>query len=199
MPLVLLPTPTSVQRDHPERVRKLKESGAKTMMSRKAGKNRPNSILDAVMFYGLLPTPNAMEGSKYTTKINLDSQNGRGLTALAKNSLLPTPEASNYKTGHRNKTSRIDRKIKQGWTIELNDLATLGMLPTPTSSMVTTADFVQAKFHSSKRPEYSKCQDGTTSQLNPLYVAEMMGFPPDWTVLPFLRGEQNPSKDSEMQ
>lgn len=29
-----------------------------------------------------------------------------------------------------------------------------------------------------------------TSQLNPLFVAEMMGFPIDWTVLPFLGGEK---------
>lgn len=31
---------------------------------------------------------------------------------------------------------------------------------------------------------------GGTSQLNPLFVAEMMGFPPDWTVLPFQSGDQ---------
>ena len=33
----LWPTPTSVQRDHPERVEKLKATGAKTMMSRSGG------------------------------------------------------------------------------------------------------------------------------------------------------------------
>ena len=32
---------------------------------------------------------------------------------------------------------------------------------------------------------------GETSQLNPLFVMEMMGFPPDWTELPFLSGETN--------
>ncbi len=46
--------------------------------------------------------------------------------------------------------------------------------------------------------EWSKSQTGTASQLNPLFVAEMMGFPPDWTVLPFLTGESNPSKLSAM-
>jgi hypothetical protein len=30
---------------------------------------------------------------------------------------------------------------------------------------------------------------GKTSQLNPPFVLEMMGFPPDWTTLPFLNGE----------
>jgi hypothetical protein len=53
----LWPTPTSVQRDHPERVNGLLEAGATTMMSRKNGENRLNSILDAAMFYGMLPTP----------------------------------------------------------------------------------------------------------------------------------------------
>jgi DNA-cytosine methyltransferase len=38
---------------------------------------------------------------------------------------------------------------------------------------------------------------GKTSQLNPLFVAEMMGFPPNWTVLPFQSGETSQSKDTE--
>ena len=41
--------------------------------------------------------------------------------------------------------------------------------------------------------------DSKTSQLNPLFVAEMMGFPPNWTELPFQNGKQNLSKDMEMQ
>ena len=32
-------------------------------------------------------------------------------------------------------------------------------------------------------------QTGKTSQLNPQFVAEMMGFPTNWTELPFLNGE----------
>ena len=35
-------------------------------------------------------------------------------------------------------------------------------------------------------------QPGKSSQLNPRFVAEMMGFPTNWTELPFLNGEQNP-------
>lgn len=46
----------------------------------------------------------------------------------------------------------------------------------------------------------------TGSQLNPRYVAEMMGFPPDWTYLPFLTEnasveqttENSQSKDTAM-
>lgn len=39
--------------------------------------------------------------------------------------------------------------------------------------------------------EHHSQNGGKTSQLNPLFVAEMMGFPPDWTVLPFQSGGRN--------
>ena len=39
----------------------------------------------------------------------------------------------------------------------------------------------------------------STSQLNPRFVAEMMGFPENYTELPFLNGEPNLSKHTEMQ
>jgi|GEM_PF-5495785 len=39
---------------------------------------------------------------------------------------------------------------------------------------------------------------GSTSQLNPRFVAEMMGFPPDWTELPFQSGETKALKAMEM-
>jgi len=41
---------------------------------------------------------------------------------------------------------------------------------------------------------FDQSQTGKTSQLNTPFVLEMMGFPPDWTELPFLSGETNPSK-----
>ena len=40
-------------------------------------------------------------------------------------------------------------------------------------------------------------QTGRSFQLNPLFVAEMMGFPVNWTVLPFLPGGSSPSRDME--
>jgi len=40
---------------------------------------------------------------------------------------------------------------------------------------------------------------GTRSHLNPRFVAQMMGFPVNWTELPFQSGEINPSKDMETQ
>jgi hypothetical protein len=44
-----------------------------------------------------------------------------------------------------------------------------------------------------------KREYGQTSQLNPQFVEEMMGFPENWTLLPFLNGERNLSKDMEMR
>lgn len=41
--------------------------------------------------------------------------------------------------------------------------------------------------------------DGQTSLLNPRFVAEMMGFPPNWLELPFQSIETNQLKDTEMQ
>lgn len=97
-----------------------------------------------------LPTPNAAEGTKFTKKYNLNSQMGRGLTAMAINGMLPTPIANSWKTpcehgdGSPNLQTHVAREF------------------------------------------------GKTFQLNPRFVAEMMGFPPDWTELPFLNGDKNP-------
>ncbi len=83
--------------------------------------------------------------------------------------------------------------------------------PTPTSSMVTMADFIQAKFHSCKRPTYQDAkrmyptptkQDAENNggpsqfrwnslplnaviggQLNPTWVELLMGWPKGWTSL----------------
>jgi hypothetical protein len=190
-PMELLPTPMATDIYHPERVRNLKDAGAETMASRKNGSNRPNGLMDFMDFYGMLPTPNAREADKYSKKYNPKSQMGTALTAMAVN----------------------------------------GMLPTPTNSMVTYQDFIQAGYHSSKRPDcgliptptasshhngcckerkdgtsrkselnhYIAAQTGKTSQLNPLFVEEMMGFPLMWTTLPFLSqsGDRNQSKDTE--
>ena len=89
-------------------------------------------------------------------------------------------------------------QVKEGsmHSVTLNRAMAMGMLPTP-----------QAQDHKpgpnqgqnsigrmTRRGEFS---DGKASQLNPRFVAEMMGFPPNWTELPFQNGEQNQSKDTE--
>lgn len=163
----LWPTPASVQRDHPERVEKLKATGATTMMSRAAGENRPNSILDQAMFNGLIPTPRAnkvngcnLNSEKLATrnKGNLEETVAKWVT----NGMLPTPDAASGKTGYMGK----NREGKQ------QNLETV----------------------------IRNSEPGLNSQLlNPQFVAEMMGFPTNWTELPFLSGETKASKPMEMQ
>ena len=112
---------------------------------RKVNRNGTNGSVGLARMVQLLPTPNASEGEKYTTRYNPDSQMGKGLTAMAVNALLPTPQARDYK----------------------------GECHMTQSCLPNTFQ---------------------TSQLNPLFVTEMMGFPLDWLVSPFQSGGPKPSK-----
>ena len=109
----------------------------------------------------LLPTPNAAEGEKWTTKDNPDSQMGKGLTAMVLNGLLLTPGAADG--------------MRANFTME------------------------SLKNHNKPHAERSNLSEqiahkigGGTSQLNPLFVTEMMNFPLDWLVSPFLGGGRKP-------
>ena len=86
---------------------------------------------------------------------------------------------------------------KEGKTEFLN----LDLLLTPSASDGLRAGMTMEnlKSHKKKNAEQSNLAEqiahkvgGGTSQLNPLFVAEMMGFPNDWTLTPFLsqNGEQ---------
>lgn len=74
-----------------------------------------------------------------------------------------------------------------------------GLLLTPTASDGKRSLFTMEALrrHDKPRAEQSNMAEqiahitgGGTSRLNPRFVAEMMGFPSDWTELPFLRGER---------
>jgi hypothetical protein len=83
-------------------------------------------------------------------------------------------------------------------TEPLSVLATKGLLPTPKSQDAKHALRDRKKSNlGEEMSEWSFQTTGKTSRLNPLFVAEMMGFPTDWTVLPFQNGGTNPSKPSE--
>jgi hypothetical protein len=91
-------------------------------------------------------------------------------------------------------------------TPNLATLASKGMLPTPATRDYKGANSIEhlrgengtVMNHIGQLPNYLKFHTGQTSQLNPRFVAEMMGFPPNWTELPFQSGEQNPSRDTAM-
>ncbi len=179
---------------------------------RKINGNGTNGSIGLARMVQLLPTPNAREADKYTKKYNPKSQMGTALTAMAMNGMLPTPTARNYRNGSKPEDGRTQRKMEQGWTMDLNDLAACNMLPTP--EIKRFQPFVPFQGLESENEEmltnmlgnlsammegYPSQTIGRTSQLNPLFVAEMMGFPLMWTVLPFLspNGGRNQSKDME--
>lgn len=104
--------------------------------------------------------------------------------------LLPTPQARDEKNGSTRDRGRV--------TKDLNDMATWGLLPTPTAASDAKGgctrpdpdrqhDTLAHAMH-----EMTGAEPGTTSQLNPRFVAELMGFPPNWTELPFQSTATNP-------
>ena len=123
------------------------------------------------MFFQLLPSTLPTEGT------------GFGLLPI-----LPTPT-----TGADQKT-----QYQQGGGSLMNYMDFHGMLPTPTTRDYKGARSEEA-LKKAGRNETNSLPDafhqaGKTSQLNPPFVAEMMGFPTDWTILPFLNGETKASK-----
>lgn len=76
----------------------------------------------------------------------------------------------------------------------------LGLLPTPTASCHHTGTAARGKSEDAERRRmnslnhYIARKAGKNSRLSPRYVAQMMGFPPDWTELPFRHGAGNRSK-----
>jgi hypothetical protein len=114
--------------------------------------------------------------------------------------IVPSEERFQKRTEYR---ESVGRKWSPG---SLTEQIYHGMLPTPvvsdmnagrrgnaprdghnpmTNSLKDAVNYIE---------ETSKC-----SQLNPQFVLEMMGFPKDWTLLPFLSGETNPSKQEATQ
>ena len=104
--------------------------------------------------------------------------------------------------------ARNQKQMDKGnspFILGLAQQAMRGMLPTPatrdykgTNSMEHLRGENGNKMtHENQLPNYIKLQTGSNSQLNPRFVAEMMGFPPNWTELPFQNGEQNQLKDME--
>lgn len=117
--------------------------------------------------------------------------------------LLPTPAARDEKNGSKLEDGRTKRKLAQKWSFGLNDLATMELLPTPMAS--DCGEKVTGLENQDPLVKMARQMTGKTSQLNPRFVMEMMGFPPDWTLIPFLlenqsddqylkNGETNPSK-----
>lgn len=116
--------------------------------------------------------------------------------------MLPTPQAIDGNGQGRDlrlkKDCSRDPEQPGSWRGDLKDFAVKGMLPTPKTQDSRHALKDRGKSNLGEEMSQWGQDNGIGSQLNPPFVAEMMGFPPDWTELPFLSGETNPSKPTEM-
>ena len=127
--------------------------------------------------FSLLPTPRSRAAggncSNDRNKGNLEDIIARGL--------LPTPT-----TGANQST-----QYKQGGRSLKNYMSAAGLLPTPTSQDGKNGSLPPSQqARGSIVGEILRSQPiGKTSQLNPRFVGEMMGYPPNWTILPFQSGE----------
>ena len=126
------------------------------------------------------------------------------LKQMARNGMLPTPRTTDVEggkaSGVKNDGNGWYRENKKGerWGVKLRDVAENGMLPTPKVQDERHALRDRGKSNlGEEMAEVGYQRLGTPSHLNPLFCAEMMGFPVNWTVLPFLNGEKNQSKDTE--
>lgn len=118
--------------------------------------------------FGLLPTPTA---SDKAADMNSASQLNRGtISGAIQRAMLPTPKAGDWKdTG----------------SIEM--LCNLRETSGQFAIVRELAHIMNDQGHGSG-----------SLKLNPQFVGEMMGFPLNWTESPFLSGETNQSKPTEM-
>jgi hypothetical protein len=117
------------------------------------------------------------------------TQYGSLLSQVKYSGMLPTPTAGEHKHGKTDKYWQ--NRIEKGRQEDLSMQAYKGMLPTPTTDSASNR---KNKYKQGGTPLSVAIQpmieeDGKTSQLNPQFVEEMMGFPENWTVSPFQSGE----------
>lgn len=115
---------------------------------------------------GLLPTPTTSMGGANNNS-DAVTQRGHGINLKgAIQGLLPTPDCSDRRSMN-SKQQGLSNVVK-------------GLLPT-----LAAADGFKTTSNSSQANLNMLSPVGSNSQLNPLFVGEMMGFSPDWTLLPF--------------
>jgi len=159
-----------------------------------------------------LPTPRKCDGEKGTRSpeghAKERERRGNGVDLPTAMAMLPTPRSG--KTTDETEWAWTARQKAGKVSTPPLSLA-INMAPTPSASMVTMQDFVQAKFHSSKRQKYSEAmlpmptkQDGENNggasqyerntpplnavvgpkaglKLQPAFVEHLMGWPIGWS------------------
>jgi len=177
-----------------------------------------NDVIHGRKMNYLLPTPSQMEDRStpeaWDRRAERKKQEGinlqLGLCTMARKGMRPTPNAQDWNTGTKPETyqARKERHAEKGVNLQmsLRQMAMgSAMLPTPAMSNYKGASSTEALEERGRlKPMADNFADqfavsGKSSQLSPQFVLEMMGFPTDWTLLPFLSGETNPSKQEETQ
>lgn len=191
VPLDLLPTPNAMDIAHKDM--EINERGRRNP---KKGKTDHSLGLEDMAVAQLLPTPTALDkgGGRINKSLSPNAAERPTLALAARKGLLPTPcsiEATKF-----TKTINPNSQMGQGLTA----LAVNGLLLTPsaTDGLRSTMTMDSLKSHNKANANLAEPiahkVGGGTSQLNPLFVEEMMGFPLMWTALPFLSpsGDKNP-------
>lgn len=183
VPLDLLPTPNAMDIAHKDM--EINERGRRNP---KKGKTDHSLGLEDMAVAKLLPTPTAIDkgGGRINRSPSPNAADRPTLALAARKGLLPTPTAMEIKHSNRVKG--------------LTDFQDFHYLLTPTASDGIRANMNMQdlkkhnKENSNLAEQIAHKVGGGTSQLNPLFVEEMMGFPLMWTVFPFLSpsGDKNP-------
>ena len=156
--------------------------------------------------FGLLPTirANQVNGCNLNSENLANRNKGNIEETVAKwvTGLLPTPQAIDGNGHGRDlrlkKDCNRDPEQPGSWRGDLKDFAVKGLLPTPTAHDFRSTHAENSQAYQNRMQHHrgvplvehmQREMDGKSFQLNPPFVAEMMGFPPDWTELPFLNGE----------
>lgn len=131
--------------------------------------------------------------------------------------LLKTPcSADAYTENLTKKEQRFGNSGTLAQEVKTGFIYQRGMLPTPSASDTEGSPKRKDQISQGENGNWRRTSDNTgimfgaklqdvapiiagsngkNSQLNPRFVAEMMGYPVNWTELPFQNGETNQSKD----
>jgi len=141
----------------------------------------------------MLPTPAARDVKGCNSEDHVKGLNGNKMNHMGqlpnyvKYKMLPTPtSADGGKLGGKENQDSLTKRLKTG------------VLPTPNARDYKGGRSIEGleaagRNHTNSLPD-AFAQSGSSSQLNPRFVAEMMGYPPDWLELPFLNTETNQLK-----
>jgi hypothetical protein len=110
--------------------------------------------------------------------------------------MLPTPTCQD--------ADKATKKMRQNHQNNLTAIVFNQMLLTPSASdgirsTMKGETLIKSKENGNLAQQIAHKTGGGTSHLSPQFVMEMMGFPTDWTLLPFLNGEANQSKQEATQ